>query len=110
MVDIVVVATEAPFEDEQAPVLLGESLLELPPSAEQGGARDLIAMLALGQLPVNSFVNLGAGIPMYDVPEAARRTGREDIYFTIEQGPMGGWPQVGGVSRNPEAIMGELGS
>jgi acyl CoA:acetate/3-ketoacid CoA transferase len=108
MVDVVVLATEEPFEDEQAPVLLGQSLIELPPSSEQGRARDLIAMLALEQLPVGAFVNLGAGIPMYDVPEAARRTGRDDIYFTVEQGPMGGWPQVGGVSRNPEAIMGQL--
>lgn len=108
MVDVVVVATEPPFEDEQAPMLLGGDLLELPASKGQGRARDLIATLALEQLPVGAFVNLGAGIPMYDVPEAARRTGRDDIYFTVEQGPMGGWPQVGGVSRNPEAIMGQL--
>jgi acyl CoA:acetate/3-ketoacid CoA transferase len=42
------------------------------------------------------------------VPEAARRAGRDDLYFTIEHGAMGGWPQVGGVSRNPEGILGQL--
>jgi acyl CoA:acetate/3-ketoacid CoA transferase len=31
--------------------------------------------------------------------------GRDDLYFTVEQGPMGGWPQVGGVSRNVEMIL-----
>jgi acyl CoA:acetate/3-ketoacid CoA transferase len=108
MVDVVVVASEPPFEDEQAPLLLGEEIIELPPPSDEMRIRDLISTLAVEQLPQDAFVNLGAGIPMYDVPEAARRTGRDDLYFTVEQGPMGGWPQVGGVSRNPEAIMGQL--
>jgi acyl CoA:acetate/3-ketoacid CoA transferase len=64
--------------------------------------------MAVDHLPQAAMVNVGAGIPMYDVPEAARRKGREDLYFTIEHGPMGGWPQVGGVSRNPDAILGQL--
>jgi acyl CoA:acetate/3-ketoacid CoA transferase len=54
------------------------------------------------------MVNLGAGIPMYDVPEAARGLGRGDIYFTVEQGPMDGWPKAGGVSRHPGVIMPQL--
>jgi len=108
MVDVVVVASEPPFEDEQAPVLIGDSIVDLPPPSQDMRIRDLISTLALEQLPHGAFVNLGAGIPMYDVPEAARRNGRDDLYFTVEQGPMGGWPQVGGVSRNPEAIMGQL--
>lgn len=51
------------------------------------------------------MINLGAGVPMYEVPAAARLMGRSDIYFTVEQGPMGGWPKVGGVSRHPELIL-----
>jgi acyl CoA:acetate/3-ketoacid CoA transferase len=70
--------------------------------------RDVIATVAVERLPPDAVVNVGAGIPMYDVPEAARRIGRDDLYFTVEQGPMGGWPQVGGVSRNPEAVLGQL--
>lgn len=45
---------------------------------------------------------------MYDVPEAARAAGRSDLYFTVEQGPMGGWPKAGGVSRQPDAIWPQL--
>jgi acyl CoA:acetate/3-ketoacid CoA transferase len=61
--------------------------------------------MAVARLANGAMVNLGAGLPMYEVPEMARAMGRDDIYFTVEQGPMGGWPQVGGVSRNPEIIL-----
>jgi propionate CoA-transferase len=108
MVDVVVLSDEEPWEDEQAPVLLGVSPVELPPPSTVIRPRDVIAATVVDTLPVGAVVNLGAGIPMYDVPEAARRAGRDDLYFTVEQGPMGGWPQVGGVSRNPEAILGQL--
>jgi acyl CoA:acetate/3-ketoacid CoA transferase len=108
MVNVVVVTDEAPWEDEQAPVLLGEVPVALPPPSSDMRLRDIIATLAVDGLPQGAVVNVGAGIPMYDVPEAARRLGRTDLYFTVEQGPMGGWPQVGGVSRNPEAVMSQL--
>lgn len=108
MVNVVVVTDEAPWEDEQAAVLLGQSPVDLAPPASELRIRDVIATTAVELLPEGAVVNVGAGIPMYDVPEAARRTGRTDLYFTVEQGPMGGWPQVGGVSRNPEAVMAQL--
>ena len=108
MVSYVVLSEEQPWEDEQAPVLLGVKPVELPPPSTDLRPRDVIASLAVNQLPEGAVVNVGAGIPMYDVPEAARRMGRTDLYFTVEQGPMGGWPQVGGVSRNPEAVMSQL--
>lgn len=103
-VDAVVVQPEA-WEDEQAPVLTGARREALPPPADRGLPRELIARAVVERLPRGAMVNLGAGLPMYDVPEAARLLGRDDIYFTVEQGPMGGWPQVGGVSRNPELLL-----
>jgi propionate CoA-transferase len=108
MVSVVVVTDEPPFEDEQAPVLLGQAPVPLAPPSSELRLRDVIATMAVELLPEGAVVNVGAGIPMYDVPEAARRNGRTDLYFTVEQGPMGGWPQVGGVSRNPEAVMAQL--
>jgi acyl CoA:acetate/3-ketoacid CoA transferase len=107
MVNYLVVADEAPWEDEQAPVLIGAKPVDLPLPSTELRPRDIIATLAVEQLPDGAMVNVGAGIPMYDVPEAARRLGRTDLYFTVEQGPAGGWPQVGGVSRNPEAVLGQ---
>lgn len=104
LVSAVVVAPDA-FEDEQDPVLTGAARPTLPPPSDRNLPRDLIARLAVGRLGEGAMVNLGAGIPMYEVPEAARAMGRSDIYFTVEQGPMGGWPKVGGVSRLPEIIL-----
>jgi propionate CoA-transferase len=103
-VDAVVVQPDS-WEDEQAPVLTGARREALQPPADRGLARELIARAVVEEIPAGAMVNLGAGLPMYDVPEAARLLGRDDIYFTVEQGPMGGWPQVGGVSRNPEMIL-----
>lgn len=103
-VDAVVVQPDA-WEDEQDPILTGASRKVLPDAIDRGLARDVIARTVVADLPRGAMVNLGAGIPMYDVPEAARLMGRDDIYFSVEQGPMGGWPQVGGVSRNVELIL-----
>lgn len=103
-VDAVIVSPES-WEDEQAPVLTGARRETLPPPIDRGEARDVIARAVVARLARDAMVNLGAGIPMYDVPEAARLMGRDDLYFTVEQGPMGGWPQVGGVSRNVEMIL-----
>jgi len=107
MVDAVVVSPDA-WEDEQDPVLTGDDHSQLPAVSSRREPRDVIADLAVDRIATGSMVNLGAGIPMYDVPEAARRRGRDDLYFTVEQGPMGGWPQVGGVSRHPEMIWPQL--
>ncbi|SNT47763.1 hypothetical protein [Rhodococcoides kyotonense] len=105
MVDIVVLSTQDVWEDEQDAVLLGTKVVELAEPAPLSRPRDVIAALALRLVGTDAVVNLGAGIPMYDVPEAARRSGRQDLYFTVEQGPMGGWPAVGGVARNPECVL-----
>jgi acyl CoA:acetate/3-ketoacid CoA transferase len=103
-VDAVIVQPES-WEDEQDPVLTGARRDVLPPAIGRNLARDVIARSVVADLPQGAMINLGAGIPMYDVPEAARLLGRDDLYFTVEQGPMGGWPQVGGVSRNVELIL-----
>jgi acyl CoA:acetate/3-ketoacid CoA transferase len=104
MVDAVVV-NAAPWEDEQDPVLTGAERQVLAPPSDRNLPRDVVAREAVSRLGTGDIVNLGAGIPMYDVPEAARAMGRSDIYFTVEQGPLGGWPKVGGVSRNVEMIF-----
>ncbi len=104
IVDTVVVNADV-WEDEQAAVLTGAGRPPLAPPADRNLPRDLIARLVVSRLPDGAMVNLGAGLPMYDVPEMARAMGRDDIYFTVEQGPMGGWPQVGGVARHPELIL-----
>lgn len=108
MVDIVSVAVREPWEDESDPVILGATIHALPDPRPATLAREVVAEAAVGLVSDGGIVNLGAGIPMYDVPEAARRLGRDDIYLTVEQGPMGGWPRVGGVARNPEAILNQL--
>lgn len=104
LVSAVVVQPDS-WEDEQDPLLTGAARRVLPPPSGRNLPRDFVARLAVDRLPDDAMVNLGAGIPMYEVPEAARGMGRADLYFTVEQGPMGGWPQVGGVSRNPELIL-----
>lgn len=69
--------------------------------------RTIIARRALRCVPDGAIVNLGAGLPMYDVSQVALWEGATaDTYrFTIEQGPFGGWPEVGGVAANPDAIL-----
>jgi acyl CoA:acetate/3-ketoacid CoA transferase len=104
LVDAVVVQPDA-WEDEQDPGLTGAERRILPPPSGRNLPRDFIARLAVSRLPRNAMVNLGAGLPMYEVPELARAMGRDDLYFTVEQGPMGGWPRMGGVARNPEIIL-----
>ncbi|WP_188052242.1 malonate decarboxylase subunit alpha [Aureimonas fodinaquatilis] len=100
-----VVVQPEPWEDEQDPVITGATREELAPPVPRNLPRDVIARTAVSLLAEGDMVNLGAGIPMYDVPEAARMIGRDDIYFTVEQGPMGGWPKVGGASRNLELVL-----
>jgi propionate CoA-transferase len=106
LVDAIVLRPD-PWEDEQDPRLTGDA--HGTPQAQTGTRpRDLIARNVVALLPPNAMVNLGAGLPMYDVPGSAYAMAREDLYFTVEQGPMGGWPQVGGATLNPEMIFGQL--
>ncbi|WP_328912256.1 MULTISPECIES: malonate decarboxylase subunit alpha [unclassified Streptomyces] len=107
LVDAVVLRPD-PWEDEQDPGLTGERRVPLPEDRPGDRPRDTIARAVVSLLPEGGMVNLGAGLPMYDVPAAARLRGRDDLYFTVEQGPMGGRPLVGGAALNPEMIMGQL--
>jgi acyl CoA:acetate/3-ketoacid CoA transferase len=71
--------------------------------------RVVIARRAIREFSPGDVVNLGAGIPMYVVPHVAARRGVADrISFTIEQGPVGGLPGVGGVAVGPSAILDSL--
>jgi acyl CoA:acetate/3-ketoacid CoA transferase len=69
--------------------------------------RTVIARRALRSVPDGAVVNLGAGLPMYDISEAAQWEGASaDTYrFSIEQGLFGGWPEAGGIASNPDAIV-----
>lgn len=107
MVDLLCVVDE-PFEDEQDPALTGEIRMPIAGLAAPAGPRQVIARRALAEAATGAEVNLGAGIPMYDVPLAAVHDERGDLYFTIEQGPVGGLPKVGGVARNPAVILDSL--
>lgn len=107
MVDAVVVS-EDEFEDEHLPVLTGERREQIPRTRQPHNVRTMIAQRVVAEIPPYSAVNLGAGIPMYEVPIAAHAAGRDDIYFSIEQGPVGGLPRVGGVARNPDIILDQL--
>lgn len=69
--------------------------------------RTVIARRALRSVPDGAVVNLGAGLPMYDISEAALWEGAADgaYRFSIEQGLFGGWPEAGGIASNPDAIV-----
>ncbi|HEX7021805.1 MAG TPA: CoA-transferase, partial [Trueperaceae bacterium] len=109
MVDVISVVPDV-WEDEQDPVLTGEITGVLATTIGiADSVRQAIARRALQEAQSDEVVNLGAGLPMYDIPNAAFASGRhQDIYFTVEQGPYGGLPRVGGVARNPEVILDSL--
>lgn len=108
LVDYVVVSPEE-FEDEHDPSMSGEIRVPLGVKPLPLDERVIIARRAIREMPPGSVVNLGAGIPMYVVPhvafaaDVARR-----LTFTIEQGPIGGLPGVGGIAVNPTAIIDSL--
>ena len=87
--------------------LTGERRAPQAPAALEVTPRTIIARRALRCVPDGAIVNLGAGLPMYDVSMVARWEGATptSYRFTIEQGPFGGWPEVGGVAANPDAIL-----
>jgi len=69
--------------------------------------RTVIARRALRSVPEGAVVNLGAGLPMYDISEVALWEGatQDTFRFSIEQGLFGGWPEAGGIASNPDAIV-----
>lgn len=107
MVDLVTVDPRI-ADDEHDPTLSGETRLTLPAGADVSPIRRLICRLLLSRIPTGSSINVGAGIPMYHLADVAREEGRDDIYFTLEQGGMGGWPRAGGVTRNPDIMLDSL--
>jgi acyl CoA:acetate/3-ketoacid CoA transferase len=107
-VDYVVVSPEE-FEDEHDPTMSGE--LHAPRRSARLPLDDkvVIARRAIQELQPGDVVNLGAGIPMYVLPHVALERGvAERVWFTIEQGPIGGLPAVGGVAVGPRAILDSL--
>jgi propionate CoA-transferase len=108
LVDCVVVAAEE-FEDEHDPTMSGEVRVPLQPSRLPLDEKVVIARRAVREFRPGNVVNLGAGIPMYVVPHVAVERGvASRITFTIEQGPIGGLPGVGGVAVGPSAIIDSL--
>lgn len=87
--------------------LTGERRAPEPRVALEVTPRTIIARRALRCVPDGAVVNLGAGLPMYDISECAlwERATPDSYRFTIEQGPFGGWPEVGGVAANPDATL-----
>jgi acyl CoA:acetate/3-ketoacid CoA transferase len=69
--------------------------------------RTVIARRALRSVADGAVVNLGAGLPMYDISEVALWEGATPnrYRFSIEQGLFGGWPEAGGIAANPDAIV-----
>jgi acyl CoA:acetate/3-ketoacid CoA transferase len=109
LVDRVVVAPEE-FEDEHDPTMSGEVRVALgPPPRLTLDEKVVIARRAVQELRPGNVVNLGAGIPMYVIPHVAAQRGiAHQVTFTIEQGPVGGLPAVGGVAVGPTAILDSL--
>jgi propionate CoA-transferase len=108
LVDYVVVTSEE-FEDEHDPTMSGEVRVALRPPRLPLDERIVIARRAVQEFRPGNVVNLGAGIPMYLVPHVAVQRGvAQQISFTIEQGPIGGLPGVGGVAVGPSAILDSL--
>jgi propionate CoA-transferase len=108
LVDYVVVVPEE-FEDEHDPSMSGEVQAPLRPATLPLDEKVVIARRAVREFRPGDVVNLGAGIPMYVVPHVAAALGvAPQIAFTIEQGPIGGLPGVGGISVGPSAIIDSL--
>jgi propionate CoA-transferase len=108
LVDYVVVASEE-YEDEHDPTMSGEIRVPVRPARLPLDEKVVIARRAVKEFRPGNVVNLGAGIPMYVVPHVAALRGvAQQITFTIEQGPIGGLPAVGGVAVGPEAIIDSL--
>lgn len=96
------------FSDEHEPSTTGEGRAAIEAAWDESDAKMRVARTVLQLIVANSCVNVGAGVGMYELPEVASKFGRDDIYFSIEQGPMGGLPRAGGVARNVEMILDQL--
>jgi len=80
--------------------------LSLPPV--KAGPRRIIAERALREVPENSIVNLGIGLPEEIARMAAEKSKLSNMTLTVESGPIGGVPANGlsfGASSYPQAII-----
>ncbi|MEO8137878.1 MAG: CoA-transferase, partial [Betaproteobacteria bacterium] len=85
----------------------GERRAPVRPARPGVTVRSVIARRALRAVPDGAVVNLGAGLPMYDISQVAQWEGAGPgrYRFTLEHGSFGGWPEAGGVAANPDAIL-----
>ena len=85
----------------------GERRAPAHPAVPGVTVRSVIARRALRAVPDGAVVNLGAGLPMYDISQVAQWEGAPPgrYRFTLEHGSFGGWPEAGGVAANPDAIL-----
>lgn len=97
------------FGEQYNPAYLQQGNIEelsLPPV--EAGPRRIIVERALREIPENSIVNLGIGLPE-EIARMAKEKGKlTDMTMTVEAGPIGGLPAGGlsfGASSYPDAII-----
>ena len=113
-VDYVVITEENPSLGEYnipnyRPELVGEEKIKLADvKIRDLDERKVCARRAAMELKKDAVINLGVGMPEVVANVAAEEGFSEDIYLSVETGPIGGVP-VGGVifgaSINPESII-----
>jgi propionate CoA-transferase len=112
LVDYLVVADPSEhwqtFREEYNPGYTGEFYVE-PTTLESvpTGARRIICLRAVREIPRDAVINLGIGLPE-DLGRVARELGVAHFTMTVEAGPIGGIPAGGlsfGASLNPQAII-----
>jgi len=104
-----IVVYDNTFEDERDPRITGEIKEIVNPEKLPFNISTVIAKRAFQEFKEGQVINLGAGLPMFTIPRVARNKGMyKKINFTIEQGPFGGLPGVGGVAKNPEFFFDSL--
>lgn len=111
LIDIIVLddPSQHDYLDENAPTFSGSLKQPIVIPSLNLNTRTVIAHRALMEMKPGMVVNLGAGIPMYDLANVAAAMGLvNDLNFTVEHGPLGGFPSPGGINRNPEAFFDSL--
>ena len=96
-------------EDEYKPSLAGNVKIPLKTLEPlELDARKVIARRAAKEINKGDIINLGVGIPSGIAAVAAEEGFMDNIFFTIEQGAIGGMPAGGvkfGVSYNADAMI-----
>lgn len=110
---VVVVPEQRQFEygvHEESPAFSGRARLVTPPVDDPGfSAARIVARRAALEMEAGQVVNLGAGIPVFELPAVIDRWGLDrEIDFTIEHGSLGGKNLGGMVTSshwNPSSII-----